>query len=142
MRSSHHRIVVERLHRGLEKLKSRFLPTSGMGGAIGYFRNQWDGLMRIMETGVVELDQNLCENKIRPTALGKKHFMFFGAEQAGERNAMVYTLIANCRMHDVEPLEYLKDVLTRAPLMTNQNIGELTPLNWKQSRDSAATQAA
>lgn len=142
MRASHHRMVVERLHRVLEKTESRFLPTSGMGGAIGYILNQWAGLARIMETGVVELDQNQVENKIRPTAVGKRNYLFFGAEQAGERNAVIYTLIANCRMHDIEPLEYLKDVLTRLPSMTNQNIGELTPRRWKESRCRSAAQAA
>ena len=142
MRASHHRMVVKRLHRVLGKTKSRFLPKSGMGEAMGYILNQWDGLARIMETGVVELDQNLVENKIRPTAVGKRNWLFFGAEQAGERNAVVYTLIANCRMHGIEPLAYLKDVLTRLPSTTNQQVAELTPRQWKQSRRKAADQAA
>ena len=142
MRASHHRMVVDRLHRLLEQTKSRFLPKSGIGEAIGYILNQWDGLVRIMETGVVELDQNLVENKIRPTAVGKRNWLFFGAEMAGERNAVVYTLIANCRMHGIEPLAYLKDVLTRLPSTTNQQVAELTPRQWKQSRRKAADQAA
>ena len=109
---------------------------------MGYILNQWDGLARIMETGVVELGQNLVENKIRPTAVGKRNWLFFGAEQAGERNAVVYTLIANCRMHGIEPLAYLKDVLTRLPSTTNQQVAELTPRRWKESRSKAAAQAA
>ena len=142
MRASHHRMVVERLHRALVKLRPRFLPTSGMGEAIRYMINQWAGLARIMETGVVELDQNLVENKIRPTAIGRKNYLFFGAEEAGERNAVIYTLIANCRMYGIEPLEYLKDVLTRLPSMTNHQVEELTPRRWKESRCKAAAQAA
>lgn len=141
VRASHHRMVVDRLHRVLEKTKPRFLPKSGMGEAIGYLLNQWDGLARIMETGVVELDQNWVENKIRPTAVGKRNYLFFGAEQAGERNAVIYTLIANCRMHGIEPLEYLKDVLTWLPSMTNHQVEELTPRRWKKFRCKAAAQA-
>jgi transposase len=49
------------------------------------------------------------KNVIRPTAIGKKNFLFVGAEEAGQRNAIIYTLIANCRLHQVEPYEYLKD---------------------------------
>jgi len=79
---------------------------------------------------------------MRPTAVGKRDYLFFGAEEAGERNAVIYTLIANCRMHGIEPLEYLKDVLTRLPSMTNQQVQELTPLKWKESRNNAAAQAA
>ena len=68
--------------------------------------------------------------------------MFFGSEEAGQRSAVVYTLIENCRMHGVEPYAYLKDVLERLPNCTNQNVDQLTPLNWKQARESSAKQAA
>ena len=132
-----------RKRRGDNALRYAFVGNVGyVVDAVGYILNQWDGLARIMETGVVELDQNLVENKIRPTAIGKKNWLFFGAEMAGERNAVVYTLIANCRMHGIEPLAYLKDVLTRLPSTTNQQVAELTPRRWKESRRKAAAQAA
>ena len=96
--------------------------------------NQWPALARILEHGEVEWTNNLVENKIRPTALGKKNWMFFGSEEAGERNAILHTLIANCRLHGIEPCAYLKDVLARLPSTTNQHVAELTPLNWKNAR--------
>jgi transposase len=74
------------------------------------------------------------KNVIRPTAIGKKNFLFFGAEEAGQRNAIIYTLIANCRLHQVEPYEYLKDVLTRLPSATNHQLAELRPEDWKAAR--------
>lgn len=134
MRASHHRMVVERLHRVVLRLKPRYLPKSPMGQAIGYLINQWGPLVRILEHGQVEWSNNLVENIIRPTAIGKKNFLFFGAEEAGQRNAVIYTLIANCRMHGIEPYEYLKDVLTRLPGMTNQQVEQLTPLRWLRAR--------
>lgn len=133
-RASHHRMVVERLHRALLRLRSRYLPQSKMGEAITYLINQWATLSRIIDHGEVEWTNNLIENIIRPTAIGKKNYLFFGAEEAGQRNAIVYTLIANCRLHQVEPYEYLKDVLTRLPSATNQQLAELTPKNWKATR--------
>lgn len=67
--------------------------------------------------------------------------MFFGADEAGQRNAIVYTLIANCRLHGVEPYQYLKDVLARLPSATNKQLPELTPKNWKAARQKTADSA-
>jgi len=137
LRSSHSRMVVERLHRALAKLRARYLPQSLMGQAISYALNQWPAFQRYLEHGEAEIDNNLVENAIRPTAIGKKNWLFFGSEEAGGRNAVIYTLIENCRMHGVEPLEYLKDVLERLPRVTNQQVADLTPLNWKKVRQKS-----
>jgi transposase len=134
LRASHHRMVVERLHRALNQLQPRYLPQSPMGQAISYALNQWPMLERFLEHGEVELDNNLVENAIRPTALGKKNWLFFGSAEAGQRSAVMYTLVANCRLHGVEPYAYLKDVLTRLPRTTNQHVAELTPLRWKNAQ--------
>jgi hypothetical protein len=142
IRASHHRMVVARLHRALNKLQSRYLPQSLMGQAIHYALNQWPGLERFLEHGEVEIDNNLVENAIRPTALGKKNWLFFGSEEAGARSAVIYTLVENCRMHGVEPYTYLKDVLERLPRTTNREVAQLTPLNWQKARQSALKQAA
>jgi transposase len=142
LRASHSRMVVERLHRALEKLRTRYLPQSLMGQAISYALNQWAAFERFLEHGEVEIDNNLVENAIRPTAVGKKNWLFFGSDQAGARNAVVFTLIENCRMHGVDPYEYLKDVLERLPRTTNRQVEELTPLNWKKARQNSLRQAA
>jgi transposase len=141
-RSSHHRMVIERLHRALKTLQPRYLPQSLLGQAISYTLNQWPMLVGFLEHGEVELDNNLVENAIRPTALGKKNWLFFGSEEAGQRSAVIYTLIENCRLHSVEPQAYLKDVLQRLPDTTNQQVDQLTPLKWKQARESSLTRAA
>lgn len=142
LRASHSRMVMERLRRALEKLKPRYLPQSPLGQAISYTLNQWPMLERFLEHGEVEIDNNLVENAIRPTAIGKKNWLFFGSEEAGRRHAAIYTLIANCRLHGVEPCAYLKDVLERSPTMTNQQVAGLTPLKWKQAREQSLKQAA
>jgi transposase len=78
----------------------------------------------------VEIDNNLVENAIRPTALGKKNWLFMGDADAGERGAIIYTVIESCRRRGVDPNAYLKDVLTRLPKMTNHQIPEVTPTAW------------
>lgn len=68
--------------------------------------------------------RNLVENAIRPTAIGKKNRLFFGSAKAGQRSTVRYTLIANCRLHGVEPSACLTDVLERLPgrpISTGQN---------------------
>jgi transposase len=142
LRSSHHRMVIERLHRALNKLQTRYLPQSPMGQALGYALNQWPLLERFLDHGEVEIDNNRVENAIRPTAVGKKNWLFFGSEEAGQRSAVMYTLIENCRLHGVEPYAYLKDVLERLPRTTNRQVDQLTPFNWKRARESPVQQAA
>jgi hypothetical protein len=71
-----------------------------------------------------------------------KNWLFFGSEEAGQRSAVMYTLIENCRLHGIEPYAYLKDVLECLPRTTNQQVAQLTPLNWKKARQSQLKQAA
>jgi transposase len=142
VRASHHRMVVERLHRALIQLQPRYLPQSLMGQAIGYALNQWPVLERFLEHGEVEIDNNLVENAIRPTAIGKKNWLFFGSPEAGQRSAVMYTLVENCRMHGIDPYAYLKEMLERLPTTTNQQAAQLTPLNWKKARQAQLQQAA
>ena len=104
-----------------------------MGQAISYARNQWPALARFLEHGEVEIDNNLVENAIRPTAVGKKNWLFFGSAEAGQRSAVIYTLVANCRLHGVEPHAYLKDVLERLPTATNQTVAQLRRRSGKSS---------
>jgi transposase len=141
-RSSRHRMVIERLHRALMLLRSRHLPQSLMGQAINYALNQWPLLERFLEHGEVEISTNLVENSIRPTAVGKRNWLFFGSEEAGQRSAVMYTLIENCRMHGVEPYAYLKDVLDRLPTTTSWQVAQLMPLNWKLARQPELRRAA
>jgi len=104
-----------------------------MGQAISYALNQWPRLERFLEHGEVEPDNNPVENAIRPTAIGKKNWLFLGSAEAGQRSAVLHTLAANCRPRGVEPCAHLKDVLTRLPRRTNQEVAQLTPQRWKQS---------
>jgi transposase len=138
-RGSQSRPVLARLHRALERLKTarRFLPSSLMGKAIDYALNQWSSLLVYLDDGRLEIDNNLVENAIRPTAIGKKNWLFFGGAEAGQRSAIIYTIIENCRRRGIDPSEYLRDVLTRLPSATNWQVKDLTPKAWAEARKSA-----
>jgi transposase len=126
------RPTVQRLQRALVRLKGsgRYLPQSLLGIAIDYALGQWSTLEVYLQDGRVEIDNNLVENAIRPTALGKKNWLFMGDADAGERGAILYTLIESCRRRGIDPYAYLKDILTRLPTMTNHQIPTVTPAAW------------
>ena len=86
----------------------------------------------------MEIDNNLVENAIRPTAIGKKNWLFIGDAQAGERSAIIYTIIESCRRREIDPYTYLRDILTRLPHMTNRQIPEVTPAAWAKARRTTA----
>jgi transposase len=134
VRASQSRPVVERIERALVKLKTsgRHLPQSLLGGAMDYTLGQWRTLEVYLADGRVEIDNNLVENAIRPTAIGKKNWLFVGDAQAGERSAIIYTVIESCRRRGLDPYAYLRDVLTRLPHLTNRQIPEVTPQAWNK----------
>ena len=136
MRLSQSRPIVERIKRALIALKSsgHYLPQSLMGQAIDYTLGQWSTLEIFLENGRVEIDNNLVENAIRPTAVGKKNWLFVGEAGAGERGAILYTVIESCRRRGIDPYTYLREVLTRLPNMTNHQIPQVTPEAWSRHR--------
>jgi transposase len=136
--------IIERLKRTLLhwKQKKRFLPQSLMGKAIDYALGQWDSLLIYLGDGRVEIDTNLVENTIRPTAIGKKNWLFIGEAQAGDRSAIIYTIIENCRRCGIDPYTYLHDVFTRLPTATNQQIKDLTPAAWARTHRATALKRA
>ena len=143
-RSSLSKPVMGRLHRALLRLKARhrFLPQSHLGKAIDYALNQWPSLHVMLEDGRVEIDNNLVENAIRPTAIGKKNWLFIGDAGAGERSAIIYSVIESCRRRGLDPFAYLREVFTRLPTMTNWQVKDLTPEAWAQAQTRADARAA
>lgn len=98
-----------------------------MGRAIDYALAQWPVLLVFLGDDRVEIDNNRVENAIRPTAVGKKNWLFFGEATAGDRSAIIYTVIESCRRRGIDPFAYLREVFTRLPSMTNWQVKDLTP---------------
>jgi len=124
------------------KTRHRHLPKSAMGKAIDYTLKQWDGLSVYLDQGQIEIDNNLVENAIRPTAIGKKNWLFIGHEKAGQHSAVLYTIVENCRRLGLDPETYLRKVLTRLPRATNHNVHLLTPKALARELQNKMNQAA
>ena len=136
--------ICKRIHRVLQRwyITRRFLPKSTMGQAVSYALGQWKSLQVYLRESKIEIDNNLVENAIRPTALGKKNWLFFGAADAGERSAIIYSIIESCWRHGIEPYTYLYDVLTRLPSMTNRQIKDIVPKAWAAATRKSRLRAA
>ena len=120
------------LHRLALWARKRVLPKSNLGKACDYLMSQWTPLSSHLHHGESRLDNNLVENAIRPSCIGKKNWLFIGHPDAGQRSAILYSLIVSCERHGKDPLAYMKDILTRLPRMTNQDdLSALTPANWQ-----------
>ncbi len=114
----------------VEALRRRVLPQSAFGKACEYALGQWPRLTRFCEHGIVEIDNNWCENAIRPLALGRKNWLHIGSENAGPRIAAIASVIETCRRLAINPREYLLDVLPKLSSGLASKVAELTPSAW------------
>jgi len=113
------------------ELERRLVADGGpTAGAIDYTLNHWPALTRHLDDGAVPIDNNHLERQIKPWAMGRKAWMFVGSELAGQRAAMVMSLVQSAKLHGHDPWAYLRDVLQRLPTQLNSRIEELLPHRW------------
>lgn len=119
--------ILEKMKTWLDEHLLTVLPKSAMGMAIAYTHNLWPRLVRYIEDGRFQIDNNLIENTIRPVALGRKNYLFAGSHDAAQDAAMMYSLLATCKINNVEPLEWLTKTLTLIPDYPSEKLIELLP---------------
>ncbi|PRD44089.1 IS66 family transposase, partial [Sphingobacterium haloxyli] len=113
------------------------LPKSQIGKAMAYAYARWDALSAYLNDGNLQIDNNLCENAIRPVALGRKNYLFAGSHEAAQRSAMIYSFFAICKKHEVNPYQWLKHTLLNIASINHKNIKDLYPQNYKQIIDKS-----
>ena len=95
-------------------------------------RNQWGALTRFLDDWRLRLDNNPAERQLRRVAIGRKNWLFAGSEAGAERTCVLYTILASCRLHRVNPYDYLRDVLVRVGSHSARDVLDLAPKAWKQ----------
>jgi transposase len=115
----------------LQLERSRVPDGSAIANAIDYSLNHWAALTANLSDGRVPVDNNHIENLMRPWAMGRKAWLFAGSELAGQRAAIVMSLLQSAKLHGHDPWAYLKDVLERLPTHMNSRIEELLPHRWQ-----------
>lgn len=125
---------LRRLRWLVSALQTRVLPKSGLGQACAYLLGHWEPLTTHLRYSQTKLDTNSIENAIRPSKLGAKNWLFVGHPAAGDRAAVIYSLVVSCQRRGIDPYAYLRDVLTRLPAMTSaHDLRPLLPANWTPS---------
>jgi transposase len=116
----------------LDAWNTEVLPKSPIGKAVTYALNQWEALNRYLENGILCIDNSLSERVIKLVALGRKNWLFSGSDDGARRAAILYSLIASCKLCGIDPFVYLRDVLERINTHPAHRIDELTPPQWKE----------
>jgi transposase len=142
MREERSRPLIDRIGYKVAELHAAVLPKGPLGKALGYLVNHWKALTRFLESGFYKIDNNSAERAIRHVAVGRRNWLIAGSDEGARRAATLYTLTVSCKLADVDPFEYLRDVLERLSTTPASRAHELTPLNWKAARDRAAKTAA
>ena len=128
------RPIMEAMKTWMETEGIKYSPQSLIGKAVSYAYTRWDNMMRCLEDGRLLLDNNLAENAIRPIALGRKNYLFCGNHEAAVNMSVICSLLATCKAHDVNPRDYLKDIIAQMPYYkksADEELLNLLPHKWK-----------
>jgi transposase len=115
--------------------KDNVLPKTPIGKAINYSLNRIDALSIYVTDGRLAIDNNAIERTIRPIAVGRRNYLFCGSHDAAQRTAILYSLLGTCKLHGINPYDWLHDVLKRLPTCKTKDIKELLPHRWKPVQD-------
>ena len=108
------------------------LPKSTIGKALRYSFDRWEELGVYISHGQLEIDNNLVENAIRPVAIGRKNWLFAGTHESAQRLAIMYTFMADCKKHNVNPEQWLRQVLEKILSANIQELHLLLPENFNK----------
>ncbi|SCC64418.1 IS66 C-terminal element, partial [Chitinophaga costaii] len=125
--------VLQALKEWMVKTYQEVTPASVIGKALAYTLKLWDGLTAYATDGKLNIDNNQVENAIRPVAVGRKNYLFAGSHEAAQRSAMLYSLLGTCKLHRINPFEWMKDVLQRIGTYPVNQISNLLPYQWRSS---------
>jgi transposase len=119
--------VLDELKEWMTQAYMNAKPKSPIGKALAYCLERWDKLVIYTTDGRLNIDNNPVENSIRPVALGRKNYLFAGSHEAAQRSAMLYSLLGTCKLHGINPFEWLRDTLQKINDYPINRIHELLP---------------
>jgi len=139
LRADRSRPILNSLGEWIKNMVPAATPKSPLGQALTYTVNQWTALTRFLEDGALEIDNNGCERALRQVAVGRKNYLFAGSDEGARRAAIIYTVFGTCRLHDVDPWAYVRDVLEKLARGWKQGrIDELLPPAWAAAQTPSA----
>lgn len=134
LREEKSRAVFAQLKEAIIGLRAATLPQSLQGKACQYAMGVWEKLTLFLEEGALEIDNNACENAIRPVALGRKNWLHFGSKEAGPNIAAILSVLETCHRLGIKTRDYLLEVLPKLASGKNHEVGQLTPMAWAAAK--------
>jgi hypothetical protein len=135
-RIQHARPILDQLRTWLNDSLPQVPPQTATGKALNYLHNEWDKLIRYLDDGRLEIDNNRAENAIRPFVIGRKNWLFSDSVRGVKASANLYSLIETAKANGLEPYAYLRRVFAELPRAeTVEDFEALLPgnINWKQA---------
>jgi transposase len=137
VRGTRARPLLDSLKQWLEETLGKLSRKSNTALAVRYTLSRWDALLRYVNDGRIEIDNNAAERSLRTIALGRKNYLFAGSDAGGERAAAIYSMIGTAKLNGLDPEAYLRHVLSRIVDHPINRIQELLP--WNYAPESAAS---
>jgi transposase len=129
-RQEHSKSILDKFKIWLDKSINHVPPKNPLGQAINYTINHWAALTRYLDHGMLDIDNNWCENQIRPFALGRKNWLFMDNPKGALSASIIYSLVITAKANGLDPWQYLMDVLTKAPhCETDADYAKLIPIS-------------
>lgn len=122
--------LLNTLEQSLKAVLTKTLPSSPLGKAVSYTLKRWHKLCVYTTNGILQIDNNLVENSIRPVALGRKNYLFAGSHERAQDAAMLYSLFATCRLHNINPEHWLNHLFENINSTPKENLHLLLPQNY------------
>jgi len=142
VRNERSRPLLDSLKQWFEETLGKLSRKSETAQAVRYALGLWEALVRYVDDGRLEIDNNAAERALRVVALGRKNYLFAGSDKGGERAAAIYSLLGAAKLNDVDPEAYLREVLSRIAEHPINRIEELLPWNLAAEQPAESTHAA
>ena len=127
------RKILDKLYSWLKENEYDVLPGCDLGKGMKYTLKNWGALQTYLEEGFLEMTNNLSERHLRKVVLGRSNWVYCGSEKGAERAALIYSIVGTCKQLDIDPYQYLSDVLEKLLNWPKEKLYQLTPLQWKKS---------
>lgn len=138
MREEKSRPMLEEFRKWLDATRQVVIPKGPTGKAISYTIWNWDALVRYLEDGVLEIDNNAAERALRTIAVGRKNWLFAGSDNGGKTAAVLFSLTSTCKRHHIDPFAYLRDIFARISAHPAHRLSELLPDEWNRVWESSS----